>query len=151
GAGARDVQGAAVTREEIRRWLEENCPASLRRPYRSEEEWVWGGRKTPVADPDARAWLARMAERGWTAPTWPVEYGGAGWTAEQARILDEEMRRLGCRVPLKSFGIWMLAPVLFEFGDQAQRRAHLPPIARGEIRWCQGYSEPNAGSDLASL
>jgi alkylation response protein AidB-like acyl-CoA dehydrogenase len=92
-----------------------------------------------------------MAERGWTAPTWPREYGGAGLSAEEAKVLAEEIRSLGCRPPLMSFGIWMLGPALLKFGTHEQKLEHLPKIARGEIRWCQGYSEPDAGSDLASL
>jgi alkylation response protein AidB-like acyl-CoA dehydrogenase len=92
-----------------------------------------------------------MASRGWTVPEWPVEYGGAGLSREQAAILREEMRRIGAQQPLFSFGISMLSPVLFKFGTEDQRRRFLPDIARGAIRWCQGYSEPNSGSDLASL
>jgi alkylation response protein AidB-like acyl-CoA dehydrogenase len=92
-----------------------------------------------------------MAARGWNAPTWPARYGGGGLDAAHARVLDEEMKSLGCRAALKSFGLWMLGPVLLEFGSEAQRMEHLPAIVRGEIRWCQGYSEPGAGSDLASL
>jgi alkylation response protein AidB-like acyl-CoA dehydrogenase len=84
-------------------------------------------------------------------PEWPVEYGGGGLSGEQAAVLRQEMEALGCRVPLQSFGIWMLGPALLKYGSEAQKCRHLPPIARGEIRWCQGYSEPNAGSDLASL
>jgi acyl-CoA dehydrogenase len=92
-----------------------------------------------------------MAERGWTVPHWPREYGGGGLTGEEVRVLREEMARIGARRPLESFGISMLGPALLKFGSEDQKREHLPPICRGEIRWCQGYSEPNAGSDLASL
>ena len=92
-----------------------------------------------------------MGERGWTVPTWPREYGGGGLSPDEAQVLQQEMRRLHCRPALWSFGIWMLGPALLKFGNEAQKREHLPKIARGEIRWCQGYSEPNAGSDLASL
>jgi len=92
-----------------------------------------------------------MAERGWTVPAWPREYGGGGLSKEEAKVLRAEMRALGCRSPLDSFGIWMLGPALLQFGSEAQKLEHLPKIARGEIRWCQGYSEPGAGSDLASL
>ena len=137
-------------REELRSWLEEHCPPSMRTPMPSGAE-VWGGRRATFASDDARRWLAACVERGYTVPTWPVEYGGAGLSDVEAKILAEEMKRIGARTPLVSFGIWMLAPVLREFASEAQRREHLPPIARGEIRWCQGYSEPGAGSDLASL
>jgi alkylation response protein AidB-like acyl-CoA dehydrogenase len=123
----------------------------MRTPITGEHDWVWGGRKPRFPSDDARLWMERMASRGYTAPTWPKAYGGAGLGDEEAAILADELRRLGCRDPLKSFGLWMLGPVLLEFGSEAQRLEHLPPIARGEIRWCQGYSEPGAGSDLASL
>ena len=101
--------------------------------------------------PDQKLWAERMGEQGWTAPEWPVEYGGGGLSREQARVLREEMRRIGARNPLHSFGISMLGPALLKYGNEEQKREHLPKIVRGEIRWCQGYSEPGAGSDLASL
>jgi len=135
---------------ETRAWLETNCPASMRTPM-SDDETVWGGRNATYKNPDAKLWLDRMAERGWTAPTWPTAYGGGGLDVDQAAILRREMRQLGCRPPLASFGLWMLGPVLLELGTEAQRQEHLPKIVRGEIRWCQGYSEPGAGSDLAGL
>ena len=138
-------------RTEVRAWLESNCPAEMRQPMRSEAEMCWGGRKWTFQSDAQRVWLQRMAERGWTVPQWPREYGGGGLSADEARVLRNEMRALGCRSPLESFGIWMLGPALLRFGTEQQKREHLPPIARGEIRWCQGYSEPNAGSDLASL
>jgi alkylation response protein AidB-like acyl-CoA dehydrogenase len=138
-------------REETRRWLEENCPPSMRKPVRGDDEVVWGGRRAVYKDPDSRVWLERMAERGWTAPTWPKEYGGGGLSKDEARILQAEMRQLGCRQPLMSFGVSMLGPVILEFGNEEQKKEHIPKIVRGEIRWCQGYSEPNAGSDLAAL
>ncbi len=138
-------------RREIAGWLEQYCPATMRSPYRGEEEWVWGGKQATFWCDDARLWLQRMVARGLVAPAWPREFGGAGFSAEHASILDEEMKRLGCREPVRSLGLWMLGPVLLKFGSDEQKRAHLPPIARGEIRWCQGYSEPGAGSDLASL
>jgi acyl-CoA dehydrogenase len=141
----------ASFRQAVRTWLEENCPPSMRSPLRSEAEVCWGGRNFQFQSEDQRLWLERMAARGWTAPTWPREYGGGGLDAGQALVLAQEMSRLGCRPALYSFGIWMLGPALLKFGNEAQKREHLPKIARGEIRWCQGYSEPNAGSDLASL
>lgn len=144
------MQDAAAFRAEARDWLEANCPASMRSPM-PEDEIVWGGRRAGFKNPESKLWLERMAAKGWTVPTWPRAYGGGGLTAAEARILDEEMRRLNCRSPLQSFGIWMLGPVLLEYGSEAQKAAHLPRIARGEIRWCQGYSEPEAGSDLAGL
>lgn len=137
-------------RRETRQWLETHCPASMRTPM-SEREVVWGGRNGSFPSADAEQWLRVMAERGWTAPSWPTEYGGGGLSAQQSSVLQEELRRLKARPPLYSFGLWMFGPVLLEFGDEQQKQRFLPPIVRGEIRWCQGYSEPGAGSDLASL
>lgn len=137
-------------RAETRAWLEANCPASMRTPM-PEDERVWGGRNPVFKHPDSQRWLAAMVERGWTVPTWPREYGGGGLSATEALVLKEEMQRLRCRQPLFGFGISMLGPVLLTRGTSAQKAEFLPPIARGEIRWCQGYSEPGAGSDLASL
>lgn len=137
-------------RAETRAWLEANCPASMRTPM-PEDEVPWGGRRAEWKNPDSKLWLDRMAERGWTAPTWPKEYGGGGQSSAEARVLGQEMARLRARPPLFSFGLWMLGPVLLEYASEEQKREHLPKIVRGEIRWCQGYSEPGAGSDLASL
>jgi acyl-CoA dehydrogenase len=123
----------------------------MRTPAKGMAETVWGGRRPSFPNDDARIWLERAASRGFTVPEWPVEYGGAGLSKAEAKVLREEMRALRCRAPLFSYGITMLAPVLLEYGTDEQKAQHLPPIARGEIRWCQGYSEPGAGSDLASL
>jgi alkylation response protein AidB-like acyl-CoA dehydrogenase len=123
----------------------------MRVPSNREEDEVWGGLRGRFPNEAARLWMERMAERGYLAPTWPREYGGAALSREEATILDEEQRKLGCRMPLRSLAIWMLGPVLLEYGSDAQKREHLPKIARGLTRWCQGYSEPDAGSDLASL
>jgi len=137
-------------RADTRAWLEAQCPLSMRTPM-PEDERVWGGRHASFRHPDSRVWFERMVGRGWTVPTWPREYGGGGLSAAEAIVLKEEMQRLGCRTPLFGFGISMLGPVLLKYGSPAQKAEHLPKIARGEIRWCQGYSEPGAGSDLASL
>ncbi len=137
-------------RRETRAWLQTNCPVTMRTPM-PEDERCWGGRNASFKNPDAQLWLARMAERGWTVPTWPRAYGGGGLTPTEARVLEAEMSALGCRQPLFGFGISMLGPVLLKHGTEAQKQVFLPPIARGEIRWCQGYSEPGAGSDLANL
>ena len=138
-------------RAETRAWLEENCPLAMRQPARSEDDMCWGGRNYVPQSEDQKLWLERMGARGWTVPTWPKEYGGGGLSKEEAKILAAEMRRIKARPPLVSFGIWMLGPALLEFGSHEQKLEFLPPIARGETRWCQGYSEPNAGSDLASM
>jgi acyl-CoA dehydrogenase len=138
-------------RKETRAWLEANCPAEMRRPTHTEDDTCWGGRHWVFQSDAQRLWLERMAEKGWTVPEWPREYGGGGLSRDETRILRQEMRALGCRSPLDSFGIWMLGPALLKYGSEEQKREHLPKIARGEIRWCQGYSEPGSGSDLASL
>ncbi len=138
-------------RRETRAWLEAHCPPSMRLPVQSEYDICWGGRHFSYQSDAQRAWMQCMAERGWTVPAWPKAYGGAGLGKEEAAVLRQEMRALGCRSPLDSFGIWMLGPALLAYGSEEQKLEHLPKIARGEIRWCQGYSEPNAGSDLAAL
>ena len=138
-------------RQETRAWLEANCPQSMRTPVTSDDEQCWGGRKFTYQNEDQKQWMQRMAERGWTAPSWPREYGGGGLSRVEDKILRSEMQRIGARSPLSSFGIWMIGPALLKYGSEALKQQHLPPIVRGEIRWCQGYSEPNAGSDLASL
>ena len=138
-------------RTDTRAWLEANCPPTMREPIRSEKDIVWGGRNPDWAHPDQKLWMDRMAERGWTVPDWPTQYGGGGLSPAEAKILREEMKRMGARTPLNSFGISMLGPALLKYGTEEQKLEHLPKIARGEIRWCQGYSEPNAGSDLAGL
>ncbi len=145
------TQDLDTFREQTRAWLEANCPATMRAPIRSEKDIVWGGRNPDWAHPDQKLWMDRMAERGWTVPDWPKEYGGGGLSPAETKILREEMKRMGARTPLNSFGISMLGPALLKYGTEEQKLEHLPKIARGEIRWCQGYSEPNAGSDLAGL
>jgi alkylation response protein AidB-like acyl-CoA dehydrogenase len=111
----------------------------------------WGGRKPELPHPLSKKYCDAMFERGLTAPTWPKEYGGGGLDKEQAKIVQAELRRLRYPLPLIGFGLSMIGPTLLQFGTEEQRREHLPKIVRGEIRWAQGYSEPNAGSDLASL
>jgi alkylation response protein AidB-like acyl-CoA dehydrogenase len=137
-------------REETRSWLLANAPASMRRPAKTSDELCWGG-KTASYPPEVLRWLHVNVERGWTAPTWPREYGGGGLSREEAKVLAEEMAALSLRGPLFGFGLAMIGPLLLQEGSEALRREHLPSIVRGEIRWCQGYSEPGAGSDLASL
>jgi acyl-CoA dehydrogenase len=137
-------------RAEARDWLEANCPAEMRQPFTSEDDVPWGGRGYKWSEPQRR-WLDAMAGKGWTVPEWPKEYGGGGLSKEEAKVLASEMRRIKARPPVQSFGIWMLGPALLKYGSHEQKLEHLPKIARGEIRWCQGYSEPGAGSDLASL
>ena len=139
-------------RAEVRAWLAANYPDELRdADVETDPEAVWGGRAFDGSDDPQAVWMRRVAAQGWTTPTWPKAYGGAGLTAAQARVIDQELTAGHYRPPLMSFGIWMLGPVLLEYASEAQKAEHLPRIVRGEIRWCQGYSEPGAGSDLASL
>ena len=137
-------------RAETREWLLANAPKSMFTPARSEEDVCWGGKKVHYP-PDMIQWLKVMAERGWTAPIWPKEYGGGGLSAAEAKVLQDEMRALKLRPALAGFGLTMIGPLLLHEGSEEQKREHLPRIVRGEVRWCQGYSEPGAGSDLASL
>ena len=138
-------------RAETRAWLEANCPPEMREPLRTEKDTVWGGRDQSAMSQPQKDWMNAMGAKGWTVPDWPKEYGGGGLSAAETKILREEMARIRARNPLNSFGISMLGPALLKYGTEEQKKEHLPKIARGEIRWCQGYSEPNAGSDLASL
>ncbi|OYW84375.1 MAG: acyl-CoA dehydrogenase [Sphingobium sp. 32-64-5] len=138
-------------RAETRAWLEANCPAEMRTPVARDSDVCWGGRNCQFSSEAQKLWLERMGAKGWTVPEWPTQYGGGGLSRDEAKVLASEMRRITARSPLSSFGIWMLGPALLKYGNEAQKLEHLPKIARGEIRWCQGYSEPGAGSDLASL
>lgn len=137
-------------RRETRQWLASYCPDSMRGAA-PEDEIVGGGTRQTYANPDAKVWLDAMAQKGWTAPTWPEAYGGAELSKEEAMILGEEMAAIQARAPIQGMGFSMIGPTLLDFGTDAQKEEHLPKIASGEIRWCQGYSEPGAGSDLASL
>jgi alkylation response protein AidB-like acyl-CoA dehydrogenase len=138
-------------RTETRAWLEANCPPEMRAPKSKDEDTFWGGRHAKFASEAQRVWFERMRDKGWTVPHWPKEFGGGGLDPEEAKIFRQEMAAIGARLPLESFGISMLGPALLKYGTDEQKREHLPKITAGLIRWCQGYSEPNAGSDLASL
>lgn len=138
-------------RTDTRAWLEAHCPAEMRQPMKSEADLCWGGRYWTFQSDAQRQWLETMADKGWTVPDWPKDFGGGGLSADETKILKQEMARIGARAPLTSFGISMLGPALLKFGTEEQKRHYLPQIARGEIRWAQGYSEPGAGSDLAGL
>ena len=133
-------------REETRDWLEQNCPASMRaRTLHFEDA------HEIYSTDDARAWLERAAARGYTAPTWDAKYGGGGLDREKARVLAQEMTAIKALPPATGMGLVMIGPTLLEFGTEEQKMRHLPKITSGEVQWCQGYSEPGAGSDLASL
>ena|SRR5215468_5022550 len=139
-------------RRDARSWLEANAPAGVRGVLTSiEGQGNWGGRRPTFDPPEMKTWMGRMVAKGWTAPTWPVEYGGGGLSPAQAKVLAEEMAALSLPPPLMGFGLEMIGPTLLQFGTLEQKREHVTKITRGEIRWCQGYSEPDSGSDLASL
>ncbi|HBF97906.1 MAG TPA: pimeloyl-CoA dehydrogenase large subunit, partial [Alphaproteobacteria bacterium] len=128
-------------RDEVRTFIAENLPAELVAKVRDS------GR---VKREDLYPWHKKLHEKGWAAPKWPAEHGGPGWTPMQRFIFDQEMTLAGAP-PLSAFGLTMLAPVLIAYGTPEQQKTHLPKILSGEIFWCQGYSEPGSGSDLASL
>ncbi|HMS19086.1 acyl-CoA dehydrogenase [Sphingorhabdus pulchriflava] len=138
-------------RTEIRAWIEANCPPEMKTPIKSDDDTCWGGRNFVFQSEAQKQWMERCAAAGLTVPDWPKDYGGAGLSPAETKIFRQEMARAGARSPLNSFGIWMLGPALLKFGTEEQKRHYLPQIARGEIRWCQGYSEPGSGSDLVSL
>lgn len=134
-------------RTQLREWLAAQFPPSLRGHPR-----LLNAYQALLGSPEDHArWKTAMADAGYGAPCWPTAYGGAGLSSEQAEILTEELDRIGAFNPIVGFGLMMLGPTLLEYGNEAQKRTHLPPIARGELQWCQGFSEPGAGSDLASL
>jgi alkylation response protein AidB-like acyl-CoA dehydrogenase len=139
---------AEAFRIEARAWLEDNLPASLRGKAQSIYDSLLRGERL-IGDADL--WRRRIGEKGWGAPTWPKAYGGGGLTPRQARILSEEMAAIGAANPIVGMGTSMFGPTLLEYGTEEQKHRHIPPIVRGELRWCQGYSEPGAGSDLAAL
>ena len=134
-------------RQEARAWLEANFPQSLR-----GKDNAMSAVDGPTDEaPEQKAWREAMGQKGWGVPTWPAAYGGGGLTREQARVLNEEMMRIGAWNPIGGMGVMMFGPTLLEYGSEEQKQQHIPGIVKGEVRWCQGYSEPGAGSDLASL
>ena len=134
-------------RLETRNWLADNCPAGARGPGEISN----GSTKIDIKDSDTRVWIERMAEKGWTVPSWPKAYGGGGLSTDEVIVLLQEMKAISARPALSSFGTSMIGPTLLEYGTEDQKQRHLPRIARAEVEWCQGYSEPGSGSDLASL
>ena len=133
-------------RTEARDWIEANFPKSLKGKggMMMREE-----RSEPT--PDMDAWRKAMGEKGWGVPTWPTQYGGGGLTPAHGRIIQQELGRVGAYNPIGGMGVMMFGPTLLEYGTEAQKQQHIPPIVKGELQWCQGFSEPGAGSDLASL
>lgn len=135
-------------RGEVRNWLKNNFPPPLRR---ADPLLYQGNAIAAAADPNFQLWRQRVADKGWGVPTWPARFGGADLSEEEGRIIGEEMMRIGAFNPIRSYGTMMLGPTLLEYGTEEQKLQHLPPISRHELRWCQGFSEPGAGSDLAAL
>ncbi|MBA57686.1 MAG: acyl-CoA dehydrogenase [Gammaproteobacteria bacterium] len=140
------MEKLAEFRAETRSWLETNCPPEMR-----NLSFHWEDAHLIYSKPEAGIWLKKMAEKGWVAPTWPKEYGGGGLEPEKALILSEEMKRIKATAPSSGMGLTMIGPTLLEFGSEEQKHRHIPRICDGTVRWCQGYSEPGAGSDLAAL
>ena len=137
-------------RTSVRQWLKANCPESQCQPITPEEQF-WGGRRGEFPSEDAKLWYERMRDQGWIAPEWPEEYGGGGLTDQHGKIIKDEMKRINARTPVYGIGIWMLGPAILEYGNEQQKQQHVRAIINAETRWAQGYSEPGAGSDLASL
>ena len=133
-------------REETREWLEANCPESMR-----NRSFHWEDAHEVYDTDEARSWLKVMAARGWTAPMWPKEYTGGGLSRDEAQILAQEMGRIKAIPASTGMGLSMIGPTLLEVGTEEQKQRHIPKIVSGEVSWCQGYSEPGAGSDPAAL
>ncbi|MDQ2893961.1 MAG: acyl-CoA dehydrogenase family protein [Pseudomonadota bacterium] len=134
-------------RQKTRDWIAANFPPALKHA---------GNAMATIEGPteesaDETAWRTAMGEKGWGVPTWPQQYGGGGLSAGEARVLNEELGRAGAFNPIGGMGVMMFGPTLLEFGTDAQKQKYIPDIAMGNVRWCQGYSEPNAGSDLANI
>lgn len=138
-------------RADIHAWLDANAPQSIRTKTNANFDGFWGGRNFSCPDDCYVEWLNVAVDKGITAPTWPTEYGGGGYSKAEEKIIIEEMIKLRLPPPLIGLGMYFIGPTILDYGTEAQKRFFLPQIARGEIRWCQGFSEPGAGSDLASL
>ncbi|WP_034161371.1 acyl-CoA dehydrogenase family protein [Sphingomonas sp. ERG5] len=134
-------------RTDVRDWLATNFPPSLK----GKDNSLSAIEGPAELSADEVAWKKAMGDKGWGVPTWPAQYGGGGLDRAQARVLQEEMGRIGASNPIGGMGVMMFGPTLLEYGSEAQKNEHIPAIAKAEVRWCQGYSEPGAGSDLASL
>ena len=145
-----DFGGAELDafRAEAREWLEANFPKSLAKDQEGQQAALMGA---PELSADQKLWKDRMGAKGWGVPTWPAAYGGGGLSAAEARVLAQEMGAIGAMSPIGGMGVGMFGPTLLEYGTEEQKRNYIPDIVTGKVRWCQGFSEPGAGSDLASL
>ena len=140
-------------RSEVDAWLEANAPKALFGKRDDPLAETQGGSKWQYHYPESKQWLDTMAAKGWTAPTWAKEYGGAGLSVEEAKVIQQQIAHHALPPPLtgQNFGLYMIGAMMVQLASEELKREHLPRIARGEVRWCQGYSEPNAGSDLAAV
>lgn len=135
-------------RAEAREWLEANFPKELAGNAARQTASMMGAKELDAAQTQ---WKDAMGEKGWGVPTWPERYGGGGLTRAEARVLAEEMAKIGAVNPIGGMGVSMFGPTLLEYGTEEQKLTWIPDIVTGKTRWCQGFSEPGAGSDLASL
>ncbi|WP_374348686.1 acyl-CoA dehydrogenase family protein [Phenylobacterium sp.] len=143
--GGADLEGF---RAEARDWLEANFPKTLAADLEAQQRAV---QSPEPLSAEQMLWKESMGAKGWGVPTWPAAYGGGGLSPAEARVLSQEMAKLGAVNPIGGMGVSMFGPTLLEYGTEAQKLAYIPEIATGKVRWCQGFSEPGAGSDLASL
>ncbi|MDO8901571.1 MAG: acyl-CoA dehydrogenase family protein [Phenylobacterium sp.] len=135
-------------RAQAREWLNANFPKSLAHDTEAQTRAMAGGVELTG---DMALWRDRMGEKGWGVPTWPAQYGGGGLSGQEARVLNQEMAAIGAWNPIGGMGVGMFGPTLLEYGTEEQKKAYIPDIATAKVRWCQGFSEPGAGSDLAAL
>jgi alkylation response protein AidB-like acyl-CoA dehydrogenase len=146
-AEVEDTAKLDAFRKEARAWIRENFPESLKTKL---EEYFQNMPRYPDG-PDWKLWKDRVAAKGWGTPGWPKAYGGGGLPTPQARVVAQEFFNMGAFNPMTGMGTTLLGPTMLEHGSEEQKRLHLTRVSRGEVRWCQGYSEPGAGSDLAGL
>jgi alkylation response protein AidB-like acyl-CoA dehydrogenase len=146
-AEVEDTKKLDAFRGEVRAWIKENFPESLKTKL---EEYFQSMPRYPDG-PDWKLWKERVAQKGWGTPGWPKAYGGGGLPTVQARIVAQEFFNMGAFNPMTGMGTTLLGPTMLEHGSEEQKKLHLSRVSRGEVRWCQGYSEPGAGSDLAGL
>lgn len=143
--GGADLDGF---RTQAREWLKANFPTSLAHDTEAQTRAMGGGSELTG---DMAIWRDRMGEKGWGVPTWPAQYGGGGLSSQEARVLAQEMGAIGAWNPIGGMGVGMFGPTLLEYGTEDQKKKYIPDIATAKVRWCQGFSEPGAGSDLAAL
>lgn len=142
----------AIFRRCVGEWIDAHAPPGIYgQRAESAYDGYWGGQKSADPGPDRLRWLEVMRDKRWIAPSWPSAYGGGGLSPVEGQIIKEEIQVRQLPPPLVGIGLMMLGPVILARGTEAQKRTHLSRICDGSVRWCQGYSEPSSGSDLASL